>query len=66
MILEYKPHLLVSEGGERLFIKLERIVAVEGDGSGSGSIERADYVQKRAFAAARRTHYRGGFSAREF
>ena len=56
MILKHEPDPLISELGERLLIKLERIDAVKRHDSGTGRIKRSEYVQESAFAAARRSH----------
>src|SRR6185295_9000346 len=63
MILEDKANLLVSESCERLFIKLKRICAVQGNAARGWVIQCSDDVKQSALTATRRSHYGGSVSA---
>src|SRR5580765_4247927 len=65
MILKDKANLLVPESRELFFFQFERTGAVERDAARGRSIERAEYVQQRALATARRPHDGERIAARQ-
>jgi hypothetical protein len=65
VILKDESDLLVAECGHRRLAQLERVLLVERDRPRSRRLQRADYIEQRAFAAARRAHDRRGVAALE-